>query len=256
MTCGQRARTGLTRFHARTLVAVTIVLIGGCGGRERERRDGIAGTPVTPSGESTVPPPLVGDALAMRTVLARACLRGDPLDGAPWMLSDVEEDFQTMAIRPLATLATRDSARLAARIARATDALPSDTSLADFRGLPVVVLSAWLVAPTTSDTIVIALVSRRLPIESSPLEESFLLVAMPGSRQGVREPLVEGWYEREAGAEDVVAVRELVAALQRGDGRLSLILVRNGSDGPIVELLTRTESHWAVEWSGALPSCP
>ena len=210
---------------------------------------------MTRSPESTVPPPLAADAPPPRAVLARACLRGDPLDGTPWMLSDVEEAFQAMTIQPLATLATRDSARLAARIARTTDALPSESSLADFRGLPVVVLSAWLVVPTSSDTIVVALVSRRLPIESNPLEESFLLVAAPGTRQGVREPLVEGWYEREAGAEDVVAVRELVAAFRRESGRLSLILVRDGSDGPLVELLTRTDTRWAVEWSGPLPRC-
>ncbi len=191
---------------------------------------------------------------AVPVVLATACIDTDPAVGAPWTLRQVDASLEPLALVAIESLASRDSAGFAARIARAVDVLPSDTSEADFRGLPVAVRAAWRFAPTLGDTIVVALVARRLPMESNPLEELFFLVASPGQRQGVRDPLVAGWVVREVATEESIAVRELLAAY-RAEEALSLVIAHDAGAGVRAELLSRRASKWSVEWSGPLPIC-
>lgn len=191
---------------------------------------------------------------AVPVALARACVDRDPVVDAPWTLRQVDASLEQLALVAIESLASRDSAGLAARISRAVDVLPSDTSEADFRGLPVAVRAAWRFASAPGDTVVVALVARRLPMESNPLEELFFLVASPGQRQGVRDPLVEGWVVREVATEESIAVRELLAAYRSGDV-LSLVIAHDAGAGVRAELLSRRASKWSVEWSGPLPSC-
>lgn len=191
-----------------------------------------------------VPPPVL---------LASACLRGDPTQALPWTLDSVEAI--PLAVMPIETLASRDSAQLAARIARMADVLPSDTSLADFRGLPVVVRAAWRVVPDGMDTVVVALVARRIPMESAPLEEVLLVVASPGARANVHDPLVALWSAREVGTEESVRVRELVGAHLR-EGALSLLLLHETPEGPSVELVELRDGTWITAWEGRIPECP
>lgn len=191
---------------------------------------------------------------AAPAALATACLDADLAVGAPWTLRQADASLEPLVLVGIESLASRDSAGLAARIARAVDVLPSDTSVADFRGLPVAVRAAWRFAPAPGDTIVAALGARRLPMESNPLEELFFLVASPGQRQGVRDPLVERWVVREVAAEESIAVRELLAAYGSGD-TLSLVIAHDAGAGVRVELLSRRASKWSVEWSGPLSFC-
>lgn len=196
----------------------------------------------------------LADTRTFPVALASACIDADPAAGAPWALRQVDGSLAPLALEAIESLASRDSAGLAARIARAVDVLPSDTSVADFRGLPVAVRAAWRFAPAPGDTIVAALGARRLPMESNPLEELFFLVASPGQRQGVRDPLVERWVVREVAAEESIAVRELLAAYGSGD-TLSLVIAHDAGAGVRVELLSRRASKWSVEWSGPLSFC-
>lgn len=191
---------------------------------------------------------------AVPAALASSCIDAEPAVGAPWTLRQADGSLEPIALVAIETLASRDSAGLAARISRAVDVLPSDTSVADFRGLPVSVRAAWRFAPAPGDTVVVALVARRLPMESNPLEELFFLVAAPGQRQGVRHPLVEGWVVREVATEESVAVRELLAAYRAGD-TISLVVAHDAGAGVRAELLSRRASKWSVEWSGPLPTC-
>ena len=171
----------------------------------------------------------VGDALvATPELLARSCIAGDPAEGVPWRLDSV--GLPALAIESIETLVTRDSARLAARIARMVDVIPSDTSVADFRGLPVTVRAAWRLAVAEADTLVVALVVRRVPIESEPLEELFTIVSSPGQRQGVRDPLVEGWFVREVGPEEALVARELAGAYRRSN-ELVLAFIEDADGG-------------------------
>lgn len=186
-------------------------------------------------------------------LLRSACLRGDPAEAIAWTFDSVAAP--AIPVQPIEALAARDSAQFAARIARLVDVLPSDTGTTDFRGLPVVVRAAWRTVPSEADTIVVALVARRVPIESAPLEEVFLVIAAPGQRGGVRDPLVELWSVREVGTEEVVSVREL-ASVHLQDGTLSLLLVHEMADGPHVELITRLSGRWRVVWEGRVSECP
>jgi hypothetical protein len=197
---------------------------------------------------------VTGDSLvAVPDLLAGACIAGDPAEGEPWRLESV--GLPTLEIEGIEALVARDSARLAARIARMVDVIPSDTSVADFRGLPVTVRAAWRLAVAEADTLVVALVVRRVPIESEPLEELFTIVASPGQRQGVRDPLVEGWFVREVGPEEALVARELAGAYGRAND-LVLAFVEDAEGGVRAALVERRDGRWRTAWTGPLPSCP
>ena len=200
---------------------------------------------------SSVEDPLI-DPAPRPAWLASACLRGDPMHGVGWAFDSVVGD--PLPIESIESLAPRDSARLAARLARMVDVLPSDTSLTEFRGLPVVVRAAWRLIPGDGDTVVVALAARRVPIESAPLEEQFLVVAAPGARANVLDPLVAGWSAREVGSEETLPVRELVGASRLEDG-VALLLVLDVAEGPRVELVTRHDGRWGATWAGRVASC-
>lgn len=190
--------------------------------------------------------------VAVPELLVRACIAGDPAEGVPWRLDSVARG--DVAIEGIETLAPRDSASLAARIARMVDVIPSDTSVADFRGLPVTVRAAWRLAPADGDTVVVALVARRVPIESEPLEELFTIIAAPGQRQGVRDPLVEGWFVREVGPEELLVARELVGAYLRAS-ELVLAFAEDAERSVRAALVERRAGRWRAGWTGSLPSC-
>ncbi len=190
-------------------------------------------------------------------LVASACLRGDPTHGEPWSIEHVADDSPLLALVPLQDLSPRDSARLAARISRAADALPADTTVADFRGLPVAVRDAWLLTPASDDTTVVAVVARRLPIESNPLEEHLTLFAVPDTLLPARRPLTVQWNARSAGAEEQLETRDPLVALRAPDGRLRVLLVRESPGRPLVESIGRDATgRWVLLWEGALASCP
>lgn len=190
--------------------------------------------------------------VAIPDLLVRACIAGDPGEGVPWRLDSVA--LGGVAIERIETLVPRDSARLAARIARMVDVIPSDTSVADFRGLPVTVHAAWRLAVADGDTVVVALVARRVPIESEPLEELFTIIAAPGQRQGVSDPLVEGWFVRDVGPEEVLVARELIGAYPRPSA-LVLAFAEDAERSVRTALVERRAGQWRAGWSGSLPSC-
>lgn len=185
---------------------------------------------------------------------AAICLGGDPQHGEPWDVMGLDTS-SFLARTSIDAMVPRDSARLAARLSRAADALPSDTTVADFRGLPVVIRSAWLLLPAPGDTLFIARAARRLPIESAPLEEQVTFLAHPVSLPTLREPLRIVWSAREVGPEESLAVRDPVAAWV-SVSVLSVLFVRDADDGPRAELVERRDGEWRVTWVGVLPPCP
>jgi hypothetical protein len=237
------------------MLGALFVIAAACGDRSAEVSQETAAMP--PASVIARPESAVLGAPPVETVPAAfvsACVSGDPFAGVPWTIAQVGESLTPLTLVPIETLPSRDSARLAARLSRAADVLPSDTTVADFRGLPVAVRSAWQLAPAFGDTIVVALVGRRLPMESNPLEELFFIVAAPGQRQGVRDPLVETWVMREVAAEEMITVRELLAAFVDSDA-VTLVVGQEAGDGVRTELLSRRAGVWRLDWSGPLPAC-
>lgn len=157
----------------------------------------------------------------------------------------------------LAGLAMRDSTRLAARITRAADVLPTDTSTADFRGLPLTVRDAWILVAPERDTVVLAIVARRLPIESAPLEEVLTVIVAPDPAPSVRGAMRAVWHVRDAGEEERLVTYEPVAALRTPEASVRILLVRESPARPQVVLLGRDRlGVWDRVWEGELAVCP
>lgn len=195
------------------------------------------------------------DSSATVTIFGGMCLSGDPRSGDPWTVEHVGDTLTVIALEHLVDLAPRDSARLVARLARTADALPGDTLVADFRGLPVVVRDAWRLVPEAGDTVYIAIAARRLPMESSPLEEQLTLIAMPDGGPAGTGALVASWFARSAGAEDSLETREPLLAYRAPDATLRLLLLRETGGSPVVESLARADRRWRRELVGALTPC-
>jgi hypothetical protein len=198
--------------------------------------------------------PPSADSGATTALFGGMCLRGDPSSGEPWTVERVGDTLTMIALEHLVDLAPRDSARLVARLTRTADALPGDTLVADFRGLPVVVRDAWRLVPEAGDTIYIAIASRRLPMESSPLEEQLTLIAMPEA-PAATGALVASWFARSAGAEDSLETREPLLAYRAPDGTMRLLLLRETGGSPVVESLARVDQRWRRALVGSLAPC-
>ncbi|MHB1297398.1 MAG: hypothetical protein ACYC0B_02615 [Gemmatimonadaceae bacterium] len=221
------------------------------------------------SDERAVPVPPAGSSLeiiiddsasaptadATVAALAGMCLRGDPAQGQLWSVDRIGDTLAVLPLEQLVTLAPRDSARLTARLSRTADGLPGDTTVADFRGLPVVIRDAWLLLPTPEDTTFIAIAARRIPIESAPLEEQLTLLAAPSRGAGTGDALVATWFARSAGAEDSLETREPVLAFASPDSVVRLVLVRESAGSPRVEVLARLDGRWRRQWIGTLAPC-
>jgi hypothetical protein len=189
--------------------------------------------------------------------LGLACLSGDPTVGETWRVRAVSDTLAELPLVQLAGLPMRDSTRLAARITRAADILPADTSVADFRGLPLTIRDAWILAMPEQDTVVLAIVSRRLPIESAPLEEVLTVIVAPDPAPSVRGAMRAVWHVRDAGEEERLVTYEPVAALSTPDASVRILLVRESAARPQVVLLGRSRlGVWDRVWEGELALCP
>lgn len=191
------------------------------------------------------------------SALGHACLGGDPTVGESWRVRGLPDTLGELPLVQLAGLPMRDSTRLAARITRAADILPADTSVADFRGLPLTIRDAWILATPDRDTVVVAIVSRRVPIESAPLEEVLTVIVAPDPAPSVRGAMRAVWYVRDAGEEERLVTYEPVAALRTPEASVRILLVRESPARPQVVLLGRDRlGAWERVWEGELILCP
>jgi hypothetical protein len=158
-------------------------------------------------------------------------------------------------------LASVDSARRAAAIARAASALPDDTAAA-FRGLPFAVRDAHQFMLPSGDTVLAAEVVRRLNQEASPQEEHLLIVlerdtlAGPG---GAPPSYVVAYSERTSGPEDDVESSEMLAAVDLGRPprqHPAIVIGRDYGDGSSYTLLERVAPRrWRARWNSAYVGC-
>ena len=156
-------------------------------------------------------------------------------------------------LRPIESLASSDSARLAADLTRLAAALPNDTARA-FRGLPFVIRAAHGFTPTPGIEAAVAEVARRVNVEANPREETLLLVAERAS--GSREWQV-AYSERASGSEAHVERATPLAAVKLGaTASPTLVVERTGTDWIAYALVQRqADGRWRESWESAYSGC-
>lgn len=242
---------------ARTLVVrVAIIASIACGEPSRSDQAAPATSVAVPRERGGATP--VSDAEPLRTgspFAVGTCASAGTVDGAPIVLRGVEPTWTALSVERLEQLAPRDSARVAARLARLGGSLSTDTAVADFRGLPIAVRSAWRVVPTDGDTLLAAILVRRIPIESDPMEEIFTVLASPEPRPGLRDGLKTEWVQRDVGREESVVFRELVAVWRIPGDTVVALFAHDDERGVVGQLMARTSRTWSARWDDVLPAC-
>jgi hypothetical protein len=158
-----------------------------------------------------------------------------------------------IALRPIESLASPDSARLAAQLTRLAASLPNDTAGA-FHGLPFVIRAAHIFTPETGVESVVAEIVRRVNVEANPREETLLLIAERDSTSG-------GWrvaYSERASGDEVQVERATpLAAVKLGAAALpTLVLERAGADWVAYALIQRhRDGRWRESWESAYSGC-
>jgi hypothetical protein len=159
-----------------------------------------------------------------------------------------------LAIDSIETLATPDSARLAADIARIASALPGDTS-AVFRGLPFVVNKAWRARIPNGQTILTAVIVRNVNQEANPRQERIFLIAERDSGStGAR--FAPRYSERIVGLEETLETTDPIAIVLLGSDHHPIVIVsRDAGKGLSYALIERTAGEWRRRWASAYAGC-
>lgn len=158
-----------------------------------------------------------------------------------------------IALRPIESLASPDSARLAAQLTRLAASLPNDTARA-FRGLPFVVRAAHGFTPGGQVESVVAEIVRRVNVEANPREETLLLIA---ERDGASGEWRVAYSERASGDEIHVERATPLAAVKLGAAALpTVVLERAGADWISYALVQRQrDGRWRESWESAYSGC-
>lgn len=153
---------------------------------------------------------------------------------------------EPIAMDSIEAMPSRDSAMLAANIARLASAAAthSDTS---FRGLPFVVVAAHRLRWAERELVIAHLV-RRLNQEAAPREEHTLLIA-ERPRDAVPSDLTVVMRERSEGSEETAEHYDVLAALRDG-GVLRVLIARDQNARTRYDLLERAPSGaWRTRWT-------
>ena len=151
-------------------------------------------------------------------------------------------------------LATADSARLAADIARLASALPGDTS-AMFRGLPYVVNKAWRMRIPNGPAVLIAVVVRNVNQEANPRQERILLIAERDSA-ATNGTFTPRYTERTIGLEETLETSDPIAFVLLGAERHPAVVVaRDAGNGLSYAIIERVGGQWHRGWSSAYAGC-
>ena len=158
-----------------------------------------------------------------------------------------------IVLRPIESLPSADSARLAAQVTRLAALLPNDTSRA-FRGLPFVIRAAHRFTPSSGFEAVVAEVLRRVNVEANPREETLLVIAERDAPTGEWHVV---YSERASGDELHVQRATPLAAVTLGPQRLPTVVIeRTGADWVTYALLQRSrDGVWRESWESAQSGC-
>ena len=173
--------------------------------------------------------------------------------GRDWTVAFQRGVSTPIVLRPIESLASPDSARLAAQLTRLAASLPNDTTRA-FRGLPFVIRAAHGFIPQRGVEAVVAEIVRRVNVEANPREETLLLLAERDSASGEWRV---AYSERASGAEVHVRRATPLAAVALGRTALpTLVLERAGADWIAYALVQRhPDGRWREGWESAYSGC-
>ena len=173
----------------------------------------------------------------------------------PWTAAFVAGRAEALPLDSAAGLAPRDSARLAAEIARLASSAPETRpdEASPFRGLPFVVREMRRFAPAPGVEALVADVVRRVNQEASQPVEHVLLVA----ERRADGPWRTAYLERGAGPEETLEISTPLAAVLLGPARRpTLVVGRDYGDGTAYALVERTgDARWTLRWSSAYAGC-
>jgi hypothetical protein len=172
-----------------------------------------------------------------------------------WSLALAPGIATPVGIDGVGDMLPRDSAALVARISRSVSALPDDSLSQPFRGLPIVIRDAWRMQFAGDTSIVVAVATRTLNVESNPRTEAVTIILEPDPANPATAWRT-GFSRRDAGPEDRVEGADLLAALRLKGGTAAVALVRESENGLQVEIVERmAPGVWRIRWSSAALSC-
>ena len=169
-----------------------------------------------------------------------------------WTAAFAEGRITAIPLDSIEGMAPRDSARLAADLARLASGLRDDTD-PTFQGLPFVVLRAYRARDEDARFVVVTLI-RRINQEDSPREERLVMVVdMIGD--DARQWRVS-WHERASGTEEELLVAEpLLAFRARNAKDVRLLFGRDDGVSLSAAVLSRTAAGWTLQWESPASGC-
>ncbi len=171
-----------------------------------------------------------------------------------WLVALPAGRASAIPLDSIQTLGSRDSAALAATLARLASSLGEDSSSA-FRGLPFTVVRSYRSADRSSNGFVAGVLVRRIPQEDRPLEERLLMIVRTPDENMKQWTAV--WHERASGREEEVIATEPLAALSVGERSPYTVLVlgRDDGSGTALAMLERRGNRWRIRWESPVTGC-
>lgn len=170
-----------------------------------------------------------------------------------WRVGFVRGNVKAISLDSIESLASADSAVLAASLAQSAATLPVSSD-PTFRRLPFRVQTAYIFR-FDSVEVVIADIVRTLNEEANPRIEHLLLI---GERPaGTKGKYAVAYYSRIAGAEETMQATEVLAAVQiKVSKRPAIIVNVESEEGAKLGLIERTgPGQWRLIWQSAYTNC-
>jgi hypothetical protein len=170
-----------------------------------------------------------------------------------WTVAFQRGVARPIVLRPIDSLPSADSARLAVQLTRLAALLPNDTARA-FHGLPFVITAAHGFALDGTAEVIVAEIVRRVNVEANPREETLLVIA---ERDGVGSAWRVVYSERAAGTELQVERATPLAVVALGASAVpTLVIERTGADWVAYAFIQRyRDGAWRESWESAHSGC-
>jgi len=166
---------------------------------------------------------------------------------APWAIGLLGRSASMVRVDSIESMASGDSARLAADLSRLASSIPIDAD-SRFVGLPFAVLAARKF-DADGKPIVLAHLVRRVNQEATPLEEHTLVIAQRGA---AGEPASLLFSQRSEGKEETAEHFEILS-VAKAAGAVFVLIARDQEAQTEYEILERSgDGTWRERWRRTL----